>query len=135
MTTELFRYEQQYGGILRGAFLESMKNKRSKTKNVDNSTPSKLVSRARAEKWNVWSLKNGLETLIESMEENLNNRGVEIRKNVQIDKICISSSNPKNLTVITNDGTHHQQDHIFSSLPAFATAQLLQDLQPLTTAR
>ena len=138
MTTELFRYEQQYGGILKGLILESIKNKQSKTKNVNNSTTtptSKLVSRARDEKWNVWSLKNGLQTLIESMEENLIKRGVEIHKNVNINKISISSANPKNLNVITKDGTHHQQDHIFSSLPAFATAQLLQDLQPLTTTR
>lgn len=137
VTTELFRYEQQYGGILKGAILESIKNKISKTKKVDNSTPSKLVSRARAEKWNVWTLKNGLETLVESMEQNLIDRGVEIHKNVKINKISMSSSNPKNLNVITNDGTgsHHQQDHIFSSLPAFATSELLQDLQPLTTTR
>ena len=34
--------------------------------------------------WNVWSLKNGLQALVEKMEESLLKQGVEIYKNVDI---------------------------------------------------
>ena len=46
-----------------------------------------LVKRVRAEKWNVWSLEGGLETLIQSLASKLQKDGIEIILDQQIQDI------------------------------------------------
>ena len=37
-----------------------------------------IVKKARAERWAIWGLENGLETLIEKLDSNVTKQGVEI---------------------------------------------------------
>ena len=79
VTWLLARLESLVLCSLQGAFLDSF-GKKPKPKPT-----SKLVLRAQSEKWNVWRTKNGLQTLSETLEKSLVDRGVEIRKNVKIE--------------------------------------------------
>lgn len=56
--------------------------KKSKSKPISS---SKLAEKAKSEKWNVWRTINGLQTLSETLEQHLIDRGVEIHKNVKIE--------------------------------------------------
>ena len=65
-----------------------------------------MVKKSREEKWNVWSLEGGLETLIESLSQKLKQDGVEIQMN--------SQETSKN-------------DFTFYTTPAFATSKMIEN--------
>jgi phytoene dehydrogenase-like protein len=50
---------------------------------------SKLYAKSIAEKWSVWRLQDGLQTLVEAFESKLISNGVEIRKNVKVEGMIL----------------------------------------------
>lgn len=113
----LFRMEQEYGGVLKGVIASAFKRQSS---SVDDDSKSELVKKARAEKWNVWSLENGLQTLVDKLGHHLESQGVEIRRHVN--PLLIQSS--KKADVVFNDFSL-EADHILAATPAYATAHML----------
>ena len=55
---------------------------RSWTRSAQKPSPEEqldIVKRARAERWAIWGLENGLETLTERLRDHVTDQGVEIR--------------------------------------------------------
>ena len=71
----MFELEQNFGSVFRGLLKRKIKGMSPKPSTSD----SKLVQRAREEKWNVWSLEGGLETMISQLSNKLQKDGVAIK--------------------------------------------------------
>ena len=69
----LFKLEQEHGGILKGVLKNAIFNRKKK-----DESNCELVKQARSEKWNVWSLQGGMQTLVEALENKLKADGVKI---------------------------------------------------------
>ena len=102
----LFNLEQNYGSIFRG--MAKRKIRGESPKNPDSK--SELVKKIRAEKWNVWSLEGGLETLTETLAKKLRNDGIEIRMESKIP-----------------DDIPFGPDFTIWSTPAFETAKYMEN--------
>jgi len=83
-----------------------------------------LVKRARSEKWAVWGLENGLETLIERLHILNSQNGVEIITNASVEDISLSG---KKLHICYNS-SEIACDKLIIAVPAFQAAQLVQGL-------
>lgn len=118
----LFQMEQDYGGIVKGMIKSMMKKS-----NVEDLGSSDLVKKARSEKWSVWSCKNGLETLVQKLKMKLEEKGVEIHTNAEVNSIKIH--NGATLTVENMAEIHC--DHAFLTLPAFSASNLIPQLSNL----
>ena len=70
----------------------------------------KLVGKAKDEKWNVWSLEGGLETLISKLSQRL-----------QKDGVTIKTKDIKNNTTTIHE--EEKQDFTFLSTPAYVSSQ------------
>ena len=82
-----------------------------------------LVKQARGEKWAVWGLENGLETLVETLQKSLVKRGVEINTGVSVENIAMSSGK-----VVVSCGSDITCDKLVLALPAFKAAPLVQGI-------
>jgi len=71
----IFNLEQDFGSVFRGL----MKRKIMGLSPKPFTSNSKLVQKAKDEKWNVWTLEGGLETLITKLSQRLQNDGVTIK--------------------------------------------------------
>ena len=90
-----------------------------------------LVKRARAERWAVWGLAGGLQTLTEGWAQSLQDRGVEIKmdtpvKSLEIEKPGVGYCRGR-IAVNTADETL-LCDNVVLAAPSFTTAQLLAPL-------
>ena len=86
-----------------------------------------IVKKARAERWAIWGLENGLETLIEKLDSNVTKQGVEINYAAKIDdivedgnKLVVSGDNMKTLNC----------DKVIMAAPAFQASKMMQNLSP-----
>jgi len=86
-----------------------------------------IVKKARAERWAIWGLENGLETLIEKLDSNVTKQGVEIHYAANIDDIVKDG----NKLVVSGDNlkTLHC-DKLIMAAPAFQASQMMQNLSP-----
>lgn len=90
-----------------------------------------LVKRARAERWAVWGLAGGLQTLTEGWAQSLQDRGVEIKmdspvKSLEMEKPGVGYCRGR-IAVNTADETL-LCDNVVLAAPSFTTAQLLAPL-------
>ncbi|NWX45804.1 PPOX oxidase, partial [Steatornis caripensis] len=83
---------------------------------------SGLSRRARAERWSQWSLRGGMESLVEALAAFLQQRGVELRCHTPLRRLCRHPDGRWQLTLA--DGTV-TADHVVSALPAAALAEVL----------
>lgn len=118
---EAFLSEQEYGSVLKGSLKMKMKNEKGEVK--ENPYASELFSSARFEKWSVWSLQDGLETLPKSLNDYLkNDTNTEICLNTQ----CKNIEFKKDSVVLTfADGKTETVQKLYCSLPSKDLAQLL----------
>lgn len=119
----LFEYEQTHGGVVKG-MMKSM----LKSKNADTFEHSELATKAQEEKWNVYSLKGGLETFPSTLKDYLIENDVDIRFNTRINEIVFIDSSTVQLK---NDlGTSYTANHIYASIPAYSLANLVENQHP-----
>jgi len=90
-----------------------------------------LVKKARAERWAVWGLAGGLQTLTEGWSQSLQDRGVEIKmdspvKSLEMEKPRVGYCRGR-IAVNTADETL-LCDNVVLAAPSFTTAQLLAPL-------
>merc|ERR1719471_1246345 len=92
-----------------------------------------LVKRARGERWAVWGLENGLETLVETLRDSVTGRGVELLTGVSVEALQADGAR----LVLSADGLQSPltADKLVLAVPAFEaarlTAGLSQDLSSL----
>ena len=126
VTANLYQLEQNHGGVLKGVLSNQWKklfgSTNQKQEPIDSQSP--LVKRARDEKWSVWSLENGLSTLVSALEYRLLKDGVEIVKKSEVKEIETFSKG----AAVTTSETEYSGNHVFLSTPAFKSSKLLSNL-------
>ena len=85
-----------------------------------------IVKKARAERWAIWGLENGLETLVEKLRDQVTKEGVEIQYGVKVDKIL--KSGDKLVVTGAENGTALECDKVVLAAPAFTAAGMVSEL-------
>lgn len=117
----IWKLEKEHGSILKGMLLNGLK---SMVRNQVEEE-SELVKRSLKEKWSMWTLREGMQSLPKVWEQCLTQQGVETRLNCSVEEIIFSKNN--GVSVSTSLGTI-QADQIISSLPLFQLPHLLQSV-------
>lgn len=88
---EVFRKEQKYGGVLRGVLCGALFEKGAAVRPED-AVQCGLVDRAEAERWSVYSFREGLEVLPQTLAERLVAQGVRIESGAQCTDIQMEAA-------------------------------------------
>ncbi|KAL7645886.1 UNVERIFIED_CONTAM: hypothetical protein RMT77_002783 [Armadillidium vulgare] len=121
LTKSIYKAEQKYGSVLKGLVL----GRKSLFDSKDLTLNCSLVSRAKKEKWSVWSLEGGLSTLVNTLKSRIEN-SVEIHTNTKVQEI--NSENGK--IVIKTDDSIYTVDKVISCLPAFKLKGIVRNWNP-----
>eukprot|EP00090_Calanus_glacialis_P005667 TRINITY_DN14382_c0_g1_i1.p1 TRINITY_DN14382_c0_g1~~TRINITY_DN14382_c0_g1_i1.p1 ORF type:complete len:468 (+),score=114.37 TRINITY_DN14382_c0_g1_i1:50-1453(+) len=118
----LHQMEQETGRITFGVARDYLKGLVVKPE-VPMAEHLELVKQARGEKWAVWGLENGLESLVETLQKSLIDRGVEIKTGVSVENIALN-----NRQVVVSCDDDISCDKLVLALPAFKAAPLVQGI-------
>lgn len=121
-----FEYEQRYGNITMGIVKEWFNAQKKPPHNA--ALPCSLVKRARAEKWSIYSMENGMERLPKALAEHLQRNTVQLNLNSKCDGIEFGDGHSVSVTI---NGQQHEANSLISSLPAFEMGRLLQQQHPI----
>lgn len=124
---EVFRKEQQYGGVLKGVFYGWFE--KATPASAADAEPSRLVRRAERERWSVYSFRDGLEMLPQRLGEHVTAAGVSIRCSSECRRLRLRNDDGDAVSLQLN-GSNHNVAHVISSLPSFRLAPLLADEHP-----
>ncbi|XP_018016994.1 protoporphyrinogen oxidase-like [Hyalella azteca] len=119
LAKSLHAYEQRHGSVIKGACFDVF-TQRSR----DSVLTHPMVKKARKEKWAVWSLQEGIETLIKALERDVVDRGVDIRLGHPVNKL---SQNGRCLK-ISFGSNEISADHVISCLPCSQAASVCGNL-------
>lgn len=119
---ELFEYEKKYGSVCTGLIKTTWSNRHEKPAKTEHLS-SPLVEQSRRDKWRMYSLNNGLETLPNKLCEHLAANSVELYKSSNCEKITID----KNAAQVRINGQDYETHSLISSLPAYEMGKLLQE--------
>ncbi|KAG6438495.1 protoporphyrinogen oxidase [Manduca sexta] len=119
----LFEWEQNHGGVVKG-LMKSL----FKTKNDDNLELSALARRAQEEKWSVYTIKGGLQTFPHTLHNYLKENDVDVNLNTRVEEIEFVDSGTVSLK--KTDGEVLNANHVYSSIPAYSLANLVQKQHP-----
>lgn len=119
----LFEYEQTHGGVVKG-MMKSMFHSKSDS----DMTLSELAKRSQEEKWNVYTIKGGLETFPDTLQSYLIENNVSVNMNTKVEQIEFIDSS--SVALKNSDGNTLLANHIYSSLPAYALAKLVEEQHP-----
>lgn len=122
---EVFRKEQQYGGVLKGVFYGWFEKNNVPDTGAASAESSRLVQRAQKERWSVYSFREGLEMLPKRLTEHIAAAGVSIQCSSECRAIRVQDNS--DVVNLTMNGSTHQVSHVVSSLPSFRLAPLLAD--------
>lgn len=123
----LFLKEQKYGGVIRGLLFDYLLNGSDRIK-APSFVQCDLYKKAKDEKWSIYSLEGGLETLPKTIVEKLSDYDkVSLNLNANCERIKFETGGPVRVTI---NGIVYSTDHIISSLPSFRLAQLLNHQHP-----
>ncbi|RVE45834.1 hypothetical protein evm_009515 [Chilo suppressalis] len=114
----LFEWEQVHGGVVRGMIKSMFKPNTDKILEL-----SDLARRAQEEKWNVYTIRGGLELFPTALHNYLKENDVNIKLNTKIEEIQFVDSG----TVVLKNtaGEKIEVNHIYSSIPAYSLANLV----------
>lgn len=121
-----YELEQKYGSVILGSVKSSRNIEELKKKAKEQETyNSDLNKRAKTEKWSVWSLQNGLETLPKALNDYLkNDSNVVINLNSECQKIEFKKSS---VLLTMANGKTEIAEKLYCSLPSKILAKLLPD--------
>ncbi|XP_074652674.1 protoporphyrinogen oxidase-like [Tubulanus polymorphus] len=112
----LFEHEQLHGSVFRGMI-------KSRKAGPQCSSRSELVIRSRKEMWSVWSLKNGIQQLSETIAESLRDSNVEIVTEAPCRNITFNDDT-KTVKLMTSKG-EFEGAHLFSTVPSNILSKIL----------
>jgi protoporphyrinogen/coproporphyrinogen III oxidase len=123
----LFEKEQKFGGVIKGILWDYVMNGSNRIK-PPSFTPTTLFQKAKDQKWSIYSLEGGLETLPKTIVEKLSDDiSISMNLNAKCDRIKFETGGPVQVTV---NGINHSTKHLISSLPSFQLAQLVNHQHP-----
>ncbi|XP_023021372.2 protoporphyrinogen oxidase [Leptinotarsa decemlineata] len=118
----LFEYEQKYGSIFRGLTRSVFSRKI-----LQKSELSQLALRARKEKWSVYSLRGGIETLAKSLESHIRKNNINIELDSECEEIEFFSDN---VILQMKGGKNISATNVISALPSAKLGIALQKQYP-----
>lgn len=119
----LFEWEQAHGGVVKGLVRSLFKSSTDKELELTD-----LAKKAQEEKWNVYTVRGGLETFPYTLQRYLKENNVDIRMDHKVDEIEFIDSSTVKLK--NKAGNKIVASHIYSSIPAYALAKLVQKQHP-----
>lgn len=127
---DLFEREQRHGGVILGLLKEALQNRKKKqpqsvAKNP-TSMPAGLAERAKAENWSIYSIRGGLQTLPETLADNLRAKGVSIVTGTKFEELTFDRDH----VVLRVDGKEQQLRQLVSSIPSYKLAKHVQKQHP-----
>lgn len=125
---DLFEAEQTHSTVVKGLmrnFFETYKNRHSMVQTSDQHCD--LVKKSIAEKWSLYSMKDGLETLPKTLAEYLRSQNVQINMNSKCENIEFTSNG---VSIMAN-GKSYESNCLISSLPAMEIGKLLKNQHPI----
>jgi oxygen-dependent protoporphyrinogen oxidase len=132
MLARPFELEQKYGSVILGSLITMLMRKKPPPPDIpglENMGSSNLARTARDERWSVWSLESGIETLPKHLEHKLVEAGVEIRKNSPVQSISFDKTGSASQVHFqdgsTSKSSHLECSQIISTIPAWDLAKIL----------
>lgn len=119
---DIFRNEQKYGGVIKGAIMNSLFGKKQKT---DPAT-GPLINRSIQEKWRIYSLAGGLQSLPDALCSHVQQNGTKIHFNATCTQMKV---NPNQVVLTVNDD-EFPSNAVISSIPSYRLADLVRDQHP-----
>lgn len=119
---DVFRNEQKYGGVIKGTLLNSLFGKKQKPEPVD----SQLVKRSIQEKWRIYSLAGGLQSLPDTLCSHVQRN----QTNVHFNAPCTRMNFDSGRVILTVNGEEHVSNAVISSIPSYQLADLFRDQHP-----
>lgn len=119
----LFEYEQNHGGVVKGLMKSMFQSKSDSDMDL-----SELAKRSQEEKWNVYTIKGGLETFPDTLQNYLVENDVNVQLNTKVEQLEFIDSS--SVALRNSDGNSLTANHIYSSLPAYALAKLVEKQHP-----
>lgn len=123
---ELFEWEQKHGSVTAGIYHKTMDRFKNKNPQPPSQPQTNLEKQSTMEKWSIYSMNNGLETLPNALVNDLKAKNIELHANSNCENIEFH----KNGSSITVNGKVHQTDSVVCSLPAFEIGKLLGKQHP-----
>lgn len=124
---DIFEMEQKYSTVSKGlvnSFIEAFKNRNQMAQSPNQDCD--LVKKSLAERWSIYSMKNGLETLPKTLAKYLRSHDVQLNTNSKCEHIEFTSDR----VAITVNDKSYESDCLFSSLPAFEIGKLVKSQHP-----
>lgn len=119
-----FDKEQKYGSICKGLLTELIQRKNK----VEKEEECELVATAKRERWSVWSLRNGLESLPKTLHQRLLQEGVDFQFNTKCEQLRFAKNNQ--CVITTSNGQEERCERVFSSLPSSILAEMVHEQHP-----
>ncbi|XP_058981410.1 protoporphyrinogen oxidase-like [Musca domestica] len=127
---ELFDKEQRYGGVMKGIFLSKLNDKKK-----DNAGTSKglfqdkqptMFKEAVKNKWTMYRVNDGLETLPRTLNDYLLAKNVEVNLTSECREIVFGENSVR----LNIKGQDVEAKHVVSSIPSFKLAACVKDQHP-----
>lgn len=119
----LFEWEQNHGGVMKGLMKSMFKAKTDNPMDL-----SDLAKKSQEEKWNVYTIKGGLETFPSTLYNYLKEHNVDLNLSNQVEQIEFVDSGTVVLKNISGESV--TANHVFSSIPSYVLAKLVDKQHP-----
>lgn len=121
---DLYELERQHGGVVRGIMAKIMKAKVPPVK-IDRSL---LAQKAMNEKWFVYTIRGGLQTLIEALDDNVRQLGGDVSTGNKCENISFAKNGETTLHFASQTVTTSKK--VVSAVPSYALAPMVSAEHP-----
>lgn len=120
---DIFRNEQKYGGVIKGAVMNYLFGKKQKAEPVDGP----LINRSIREKWRIYSLAGGLQSLPDTLRSHVQQNH---QTKIHFNATCTQMKVHPNQVAVTVNGDEFLSNAVISSIPSYKLADLVRDQHP-----
>lgn len=119
---DIFRNEQKYGGVIKGTLMNSLFGKKDKAEIVD----SQLIQRSVREKWRIYSLAGGLQSLPDCLSSYVEQNQTKIHRNSN----CTQIEFRPNQVTLTVNNNQYPSKAVISAIPSNKLSELVRKQHP-----
>ncbi|XP_067617661.1 protoporphyrinogen oxidase [Eurosta solidaginis] len=132
LMNDLFEKEQRWGGIIKGIIYDKIFGKKEKTpvEGIFAEAMPRLYEKAREEKWSMYRVPDGLETLPRTLGNYLREKEVDIQLTAECREIIFTRDGAK----MNVKGRVINPKHIISSIPTHKLASCVKNQHPSLAA-
>lgn len=135
LLNDIFEKEQRWGGVIKGMLFSKFSEKKQKEKSgpgIFGDHYEKLLEQVKKEKWSMYRVQGGLETLPKTLGHYLCENAVNIQLSAECQRLNFTKDN--NVKMIIR-GQEAEADYLISSLPSFKLANCVRDQHPSLAAQ